>query len=351
MLPAPASLRETILLFGHLRPALGVGNLFARVDWSGVSRRQLVHAFLDRPPATAAETLEPPGWDPAGAAMHLFTAPEFRADLARRLLQTFSDKQRLLFVHVPKAAGTDFTATMRNTLPYVGSEMNDPAHVPEDALAKRLRRLARALDRSDTIFMGGHIGLSWFLDQRLYRLQDRLVAILRHPRDICLSMANYVVHQFAEDAGLTRPDTRSWASVLGLGAGQIAALDPTRLALMVATHPGLQPVNPICSLLGDGTAAGTFATLMRAPIEITTTAQYSAWLHASWGLQRETRVNASRQVIVWDDLSPWQQSRIEAGCQQDYPVYEVVLAGLERNGTLSITGPDVARFAGQMAGR
>ncbi len=346
MLQAPASLRETVELFGHLRPGLGVEHLFARVDWSGVSRRQLIHAFLDRPPASAAEWQDGPDFNAASVAKSLFAAPEFRAGLAPRLLQIYAAKRRLLFVHIPKAAGTDFTAAMRGALPHVGNDLSEPELVPDDMLAKRLRRLARSIDEAGTIFMGGHIPLAWFLDERIYRFDDRLVAILRHPRDICVSMANYIVHQFRKDPDITRPDTRSWANVIGLDAGQIAAMDSQVLALALVARRGIQPVNPISRLLGDGTAHGAFATLMRAPIELTSIERYPAWLQHNWGFEREKRVNASLQVIGWDDLSLWQQSQIEAGCQQDYPVYEAVMACLARNGTLSVTGPDVARFAG-----
>ena len=345
MLKPPANLRETVMLFGHFRPKLGISDLFAQVDWSGVQRRQLIHAFLDRPPASAEETLEGPGFDACAEALLLFASPEFRAGLAPRLLQAFPAKRRLLFVHIPKAAGTDFMAAMRGALPHVGNELAEPALVSTDMLARRLARLAATIKQSETIFMGGHIPLAWFLDQRLYRFNDRLTAILRHPRDICVSMANYIVHSFRQDPQLVRPDTRSWSGVLGLDYEQIADMDSQALALAVVARRGMQPVNPICSLLGDGTASGTLATLMRAPIEITSMAQYSAWLRDGWGLERTKRVNASDQVIGWDDLSQWQKSQVEAGCQEDYPVYEAAMSCLARSGALSVTGPEVARYA------
>jgi hypothetical protein len=345
VLKAPTSLRETVMLLGHMRPKRGLDDLFSQVDWSGVSRRQLIHAFLDRPPALGEETLEPPGFDARAAALELFASPGFRAGLAPRLLQVFQNKRRLLFVHVPKAAGTDYMSAMRRALPHVGNELAEPELVPADMLARRLARLGTTIKQSDTIFMGGHIPLAWFLDERIYRFGDRLTAILRHPREICVSLANYIVHRFGEDAQLSRPDTRSWAGQLGLGAEQIAAMEPQALALAVVARRGMQPINPICSLLGDGTARGTLVNLMRAPIEITSTAQYSAWLRHNWSLERDNRVNASRQVIGWDDLSQWQKDQIEAGCQEDYPVYEAAMACLARNGTLSVTGPEVARLA------
>jgi hypothetical protein len=345
MLKAPTSLRETVLLLGQARRKQGLAEILGQVDWSGVTRRQLVHAFLDRPPASAAEILEGPDFNARATAIELFGSPDFRAGLAPRLLQIFQNKRRLLFVHVPKAAGTDFMSAMRRALPHVGNELADPELVSADMLLRRLARLGAAIRQSETIFMGGHIPLNWFLDEKIYRFGDRLTAILRHPRDICVSMANYIVHRFHEDPTLARPDARAWASQLGLGAEQIAAMEPQALALAVVARRGMQPVNPICSLLGDGTARGTFANLMRAPIEITAMAQYSAWLRHGWGLERDKRINASRQVIGWDDLSQWQKDQVEAGCQEDYPVYEAAMACLTRHGTLSVTGPQVARLA------
>jgi hypothetical protein len=107
------------------------------------------------------------------------------------------------------------------------------------------------------------------------------------------------------------------------------------------THPGTQPVNPICAMLGDGTARGALETMARAPVELTSLAQYSSWLNDRFRIERTTQVNVSDQVIGWSDLSSWQQQRIAASCEEDMVIYQAVLDCLRQDGGLSVTGAAV----------
>ncbi len=342
MIRAPTNLRETTLLLGRLAPRQDVADLFAQVDWSGVSRRQLIHAFLDRPPATGEEAEEPAGFDPGSTAQELFASTAFRAGLATRLLQHFPARRRILFVHVPKAAGTDFMAAMRSAYPWLTEDFSQPDLFTPALLADRLSRFARAIPKADSIFLGGHVKLARYLDDGIFRFQDRLFAVVREPREICLSFANYVMKRFAACPDLSAPDVRSWAGVLRMNAQEIAAIEPHTLALAMATRRGIQPINPICQLLGDGTARGTFATLQRAPIEITSMANFGEWLKQEWGIERDERVNVSPKLIGWTDLSAWQREQIEAGCVADRLVYDTIVSCLARSGRLSVTGPEIA---------
>jgi hypothetical protein len=342
MLKAPTTFRETMLLFGRMNAQFDVPELFAQVDWSGVTRRQLTHAFLDRPPANAAEAHEEPGFNAQTAALALFAAPEFRDGIATRLLRGFPAKKRFLFVHLPKAAGTDFKAAMRQVLPCSDNALGEPELVSQLKLAERLRQFGRIIQPSDTIFMGGHISLSWFLDENLFRFGDRMATVVRHPYEICVSMANYIVHRFDLNPDLSAPDTRGWAGVLRLTREDIAKMDRQVLALALVARANIMPVNPICRLLGDGTAQGTLDTLSRAPIEITSIERYSEWLRQNWSLDRKQRGNASPQRIAWNDLSAWQKGQIIEACHEDKIVYEAVMARLSRTDALSVTGPEVA---------
>jgi hypothetical protein len=341
MLRPPTSLRETVLLFSEWRPKLGVAGLFARTNWSRASRRQLIHAFLDRPPATAAEAADGPGFDAGAFAMELFNSAEFRNGLALRLLHCFPGKRRVLFVHLPKCAGTDFTAAMRGAFPNVHKDWDSTELVPQPVLERRLHHFGRLIQTEKFIFMGGHLAMGWFLDQNLYRYTDRMVAIVRPPHEICVSFINYVIARFRITPDLSTPDTRAWASKIGLTSYDAASIDEKALALTLVTMPNMQPVNPICSLLGEGTAASAFGNMTRASIELTSVDRYSAWLKESWNIDREIRENVSAPVITWSDLSSQQQAQIEAGCAEDRIVYEAVMGCLARSGGLSVTGPEV----------
>ena len=333
-------------LFEGWKPRSGAQGVFEQVNWARASRRQMIHAFLDRPPANAAEAMEDADLDRPAFALELFASAAFRNDLAIKMLHSFPGKRRLLFVHLPKSAGTDFGAAMRGVLPFVHRGFESTELSPQPRLERQLNHFARLVRTEKYIFMGGHIKLGWFLDEGIFRFNDRLVAIVRHPHEICVSFVNYIMHRFRTVPDLSAPDTRGWSQLIGMTSFDAATVDQRALALSLATKPGIQPVNPICSLLGEGTAASAFDNMARAPIELTAVDRYSAWLKESWNIDREIRTNVSDPVITWNDLSPWQQTQIEASCAEDRIVYEAVMACLERSGALSVTGPEVVDSLG-----
>jgi hypothetical protein len=230
---------------------------------------------------------------------------------------------------------------MRRVLPAIHHGFESTELHPQPQLERQLSHFARLVRTEKYIFMGGHIKLGWYLDEGVFRFNDRLVAIVRHPHEICVSFINYILHRFRSTPDLSAPDTRAWSQMIGMTSFDAASVDQRALALSLATRPGIQPVNPICSLLGDGTAASAFDNMARAPIELTSVDRYTAWLKESWNIDRAIRINVSDPVITWNELSPWQQTQIEASCAEDRIVYEAVMACLERGGVLSVTGPEV----------
>ncbi len=344
-LPVPRSFRETVQMFAQL-PATGdVASLFSRVDWSGADAGAVAEAMTGQPQALAPPGSEDgEGVGPATAAA-LFGAPGFRSFIAWRLLRSFPEKRRLLFVHLPRSAGTDFALAMRQRFPHAGDELEDAAFLPADRFATRLRDFARAIADADTVFMGGHMPLAGLVAGGLVRPQDRLVTILRHPHEVWLSFANAVVQRFLADPGLAEPDTGAWAKMLDLKREDVAAMDPRALALAVAGRPDLHPARPICSLLGDGTARGTLGLLGEVPVEITTLGKYPAWIKREWGIVHQARVNAAPKLIGWADLPAAQQESIAASCRADALVYGAVNACLEASGAMSVSGPELARQA------
>ncbi len=336
---APSRFRETLRLLARHDPARGLDNLFGSVDWSGASSRQLAHAFLGRPPADGAAPLS----DPRAEARRLFESDEFRRGLLRRVVTAFPGKQRLLFVHLPKCAGTDFESAMRADHASLHQSLDWAGIVDAAEIATRLHGFLRQLQKSNTIFVGGHVPLRWYIDNELYRYEDRLMTIIRHPHEIAISFANYILHCMRGDPDFRTRDVKHWGGVAG-----IARYDPAwpaetvkELGRRIATQPGLMPINPICALLGDGTADATFRNLARVDIEITDVTRYSAWLKTTWGIDRKVRANAAPQVVSAADLSAGDRARIEAACTEDIKVYEAIMGRLRSTVGLSVTGPEL----------
>ena len=338
--PAPSSLRELLRVFQHYRPEEGLDALFASVDWSGASPRQLAHAFLARPPANAPAS----AFDARAEARRLFGSDEFRGDLLRRVLMAFPGRQRVLFVHLPKCAGSDFEAAMEPAHASLHDSIRWLGRYDAEALALRLRAFMRQMqETSDTIFVGGHVPLPWYIDNELYRYNDRLITIVRHPHEIAISFTNYVLLVMQRDPEFATDDARSWGRLVGL-----ESFDPTwptatlkDLAHRIIATKELLLENPMCRLLGDGTALSAFRNLARVDIEITHVALYTAWLRARWGIERKFRANAAPRILAAGDLSGAEKARIAAACTEDMQLYTAITAKLESTGELSVTGPQI----------
>jgi hypothetical protein len=327
-------------LFLRYDPDQGLDHFFASVDWSTASSRQLAHAFLGRPPLPGASHLT----DPAAEARRLFESDEFRHGLLRRVLMALPGKQRLLFVHLPKCAGTDFEVAMRPVHPSLHQGLDWIGATDAAELAKRLHAFMRHVQQAHTVFVGGHVPLPWYLDNELYRFGDRLMTIVRHPHEIAVSFANYVVYCMKSDPAFATDYVRGWGAMAGIERFDLGWTEDAvkELTQRIVTMPGLMPINPICTLLGGGTAATSLANLARVDIEITDVTRYSAWLKARWGIERSFRANAAPQIVTASDLTSAEKARIEAACLEDMRVYTAITRGLDSTGGLSVTGPQVA---------
>jgi hypothetical protein len=338
MIAAPTNLRELVRLFAQYQPEAGLDALFASVDWTGVSPRQLAHAFFGRPPHDAEEA----AGDPAAVARRIFESGTFRRDLLRRVIAAFPSRQRILFVHLPKCAGTDFEDAMKRVHPSLYQAL-DHGDAGPDNLARQLHAFARQLPKTDTVFVGGHVPLRWYIDNEMYRFTDRLVTIVRHPREIAISFANYVVMCMRGDPRFVTFDCRMWGSAVGIDHFDLewSEAEVKKLVRRISATRGMMPPNPMCDLLGDGTAAGTFGNLARVDIEITHVANYTAWLRKRWGIERIFRANAAPRVIGAGDLTMGEKGAIAESFSEDMKLYSRVIAAIEASGELSVMGPQV----------
>jgi hypothetical protein len=282
-------------------------------------------------------------YDPAVEARRLFESNDFRRNLLRRVIEAFPEKPRILFVHLPKCAGSDFEAAMRPLNASLYETLGIVGALPVGELAGTLKNFMNRIDTSDAIFVGGHVPLPWYIDTQIYRFTDRLITIVRHPHDIAVSMANYVVMAMRGDPLFTRGDVRHWARAAGL-----ESFDPEwstealrQLARRLVTTPGILPVNGMCSLLGNGTATAALHNLARVDIEITDMSRYSDWLRSVWGIERQYRANAAPPWVTLADLAPPERARIESACMEDMRLYQQITAKLDAGSRLSVTGPDV----------
>lgn len=339
-LRAPRNQRELIRMFGLYDDATGLDGLLARFDVSSLAAWTLDRVALG---STAREPRPPADTDPAMHLKSLLLSNPFRQFAVRNLLDAFPDTPRLLFVHVPKCAGTDLTWALRARYVSIDSAMENPHWYTPEQRFRYLRDLVLAAPFADALFVRGHVPLRYYVNQSLIRPNDQVFTVLRDPVDVVISMMNYVLTRFRDDPAGTTPDTRQWLANMGL-----RHLTPTAgagwrdLAGRILREPRIVADNILCNALGRGDAASALDLLVASDIEITDLTRYEPWLARRWGIGRSARANESVKFVTRASLAGDDLTLIESKVAEDRILFERVRQGLDRAGTLSIRGRTLA---------
>lgn len=246
---------------------------------------------------------------------------EFQKNILSTVLKMFPDKRRLLFVHIPKTAGTDLATHLRKRYPWLAGKLSRPSETTREKLYEHLGDFLASLAKSDAIFVEGHLRLRFYLRNDLYRPQDSLFTIVRDPRDLVLSYCNYIVRRFMDDPGISKPDTIIWSNKLKLSA--LDNYDPRELVIRVFESDIIKP-NYLCTFLGDGTAESAKEALRQHPIEIVDIADYNTWRAQRWGIIADTQLNRTAPLIRRSDLTAAHANRLERLCGEDWLLYDAI---------------------------
>ena len=130
--------------------------------------------------------------------------------------------------------------------------MSDRSWTPPGDLFRHLHRLAMLIGFYEHLFVSGHLSLGYYLDHQLIRPIDQIFTIVRHPVDIALSHANYVVTRLKADTqrGTFGPDTVQWLERLGIGVAEVPKLSPGELSLRILQDRNIIQPNSMCRWLG-----------------------------------------------------------------------------------------------------
>ena len=342
-LRAPRTPRECFQLLSLFDPGRGLDALLDRLDWSGANPRQLYSSILGRLPETAATAVAGEGYVPREQASALLLSDEYLRKVFRLGLEAFPEKRRLLFAHIPKCAGTDLIGHLSPRYAWLDENLGREDPPPAKVLFGHLMEFALRAEQAEMIFMSGHVGLNWYLSKELYRYGDRLITTIRHPHDIAVSMANYVLKRFAEDPECKNSGPKGWAKTL-----EMESFDPTippealrELGHRIVAEPRIVVPNRLCTFLGSGTADSAIEMMARCDIELTETSRYNSWLKNAWGIGKATRSNASPAVISWADLPEQTRATFSEACREDIKLYEHIVGRMEKKGEDSIFGPEL----------
>jgi hypothetical protein len=344
LIAAPKSPRELFQLFYFYDPSKGLASILDNIDFDGVTPGQVYYSTLGRLPESAQQAAMPPDYAARDHYQRTLHSQEFQRSVIKNFLSAYPEKRRLLFVHIPKCAGTDLSHYLGQRYPALHQTLSVEAWSDKASFFKAIRDLALQVNFADSIFVHGHMRLRWYLGNAAYRFGDRLFTVVRDPTRIITSQVNYVITRFLADREAKLPDTRDWLARLGM---ERIAADPspeylTALARRILRDTSMVPRNYLCHHLGNGDAESALQNLASCDVEITDVVRYQTWLKESWGIEANSRHNASRQIISKEQLAPDDARYVESLVDQDQILYDRIIDRLKSVGGLSIRGYDVA---------
>ena len=340
IVPAPLNTRQMLLAFGMYDATKGLASLLNRLDLSEVTRRQVFFSVLGRPPDRAGLLSADPNFKGRQAIAAALNGEEFQTRIREIVLGALPEKRRLIFVHIPKCAGSDLLVTLRRQYPYLHHHLALPGTTTKDDLFAALHGLATGLPLSDSIAVSGHVPLRWYVERNLVRFEDDVFTTVRHPRDIIYSYISFVLTRMVTFQGKPRNDVKNWLGHVGMteiesdpSAAYLVELGGRLLRARGVTAP-----NMICGNLGLGTAASAIEAMVLNDVEVTDTQRYSGWRSARFGFEPAARVNPSKPLFTPDNASVADRAFIDEMIGEDMVVYESIQQKLAASGGLSIRG-------------
>ncbi|HEV2097591.1 MAG TPA: hypothetical protein VGR45_01555 [Stellaceae bacterium] len=347
VLPAPTDPASLLRILALYEQDVGLYELLCRIDFRGVRPSDLEHCvFGDRgaSPVPPGERREQIARDHLNG---LLCSAELQENVVAFLLRAFPEKRRLVFIHIPKCAGTGLSSHLAARFPLIAAQWQAASWTTREQLFLNLARFVRETPFSDSIAAAGHLRLSHYAEENLLRPDDQVFTVVRDPLEIAVSALNYMFTRMQAGArdGEIPPDVKDWMAVLDLRdlppeVTPDFVAEITRRALHM---PEIVSPNSLCYWLGGGSAEQVIERLAQYRVEITTTVKYEDWLAAKWGVTTSTRANASTNYVSSSQLSEDDMVFLRSQSSDDRRLYDLIAAAIEDSGKASIFGGDLLR--------
>lgn len=345
IVPAPVDPRTLFRLFALFEPSLELYSLLCRLDFGRVRPSHLDYSVLGQVPEHYPRGM---AWSPALARDYLndlLHSAGFQQNVLAYALRAFPEKQRLMFVHIPKCAGSDLSFHLASRFPSLEQRLMDEALTSKGELFEALAGFVRELAFADAIFVRGHLPLDFYAGADLTRPADRIFTILRDPTEIALSQINYILTKFQLniDAGVVDKDTEGWLDALDLKELPPAVTPQfvDKYARKLLHNTDIVEPNSMCRWLGGGTAQIVAERLARHLVEVTDTTHYNAWLLDRWGISAQTRQNESIKFISLSSLGHQELGYVQDLSLEDRKLYSRLQQALAVEGKASVYGEDI----------
>lgn len=275
------------------------------------------------------------------ASRRILRSPGFQKRLLENFFNAYPEKDRLIFIHVPKCAGSDLRNNLSTRYPMLHSSWYLPSTSQEEML-RNVHRAAARVHESDMICLTGHIPLREVARRGLIRAQDHVVTVVRDPIDLVISAVNFNLTRI--NAAMKSGDgwRPSWKREFGISQEAMPDLHDPELQRRMLLSTRTNRSDALSRYLGNGTGRAAIRSLIEHNVEITDVSRYSRWLKNRWNFQTDRRSNQSIKFISRSALEPDLLKSIEAATAESRIVFDRVAEQLERAGTDSIRGQELA---------
>jgi hypothetical protein len=342
--PFPVNPRQLLQLFAFYEPQRGLPSVLNRIVYHDVHRRDIVAAALGRIPENRQAVIDGPDFAARPVLSAALHGQEFQTRIREQILHAFPEKKRLIFIHIPKCAGSDLIAGLRNRMPLVHHHLALPHTMSKPDLFSSLREIAIGLHFSGSIAISGHVNLRWYKERNLLRHEDDLFTVVREPRAMVYSYISFILTRLKTFVGVERGDTTGWLAAIGMTAIEP---DPSpaylaEIGSRLLRAPSVTNRNMICGNIGRGDVSSTFDALVTTNMEVSDTKRYSAWKQQRFGIPAETRINESLPLFTPEIASAADREFIEEMVTEDLVAYAKITKRLDETGELSVRGGEFA---------
>ncbi len=334
--PAPTNARALLELFHFYRDETGLEGLIENIDFAGVSPRQIYYAIHNRPPdsiATATGERQPSVEAMFAAALG---SSEFRQNLPAIMLAAYPEKRRLLFVHIPKCAGSNLMAHLSGRFASLNTSLLEESVAPRPRMLLALKHYALEMQVADTVVVHGHNTLQRYEKWGALRFQDEVFTVIREPLDLMMSQLNYILNRIYAQRSPPASDTLGWRGVFDVKETQTLPSGNRllELASRILRDRGVVKANVVTEFLGGGACDLAVERIVTRDVEVTDMQRYQAWCRTRWHISSLKRVNASEKYLDWKDLPAADQALIHDVTTEDAKLHRMVsarLTALDRN--------------------
>jgi hypothetical protein len=303
------------------------GSLLDRIDFRQIGAQEIRASILDETSQPSAKGDE--DFEPRSTFLSTICSPRFQRRAPYLFLSAFAELRRVVFVHLPKCAGTDLIVNLRTRFLSVPNTLTQSEWYPTDKLLRTLGAMALLARHANGLFFSGHFAIEELHRELKFRPWDNYITVVRDPIDQMISQANYIATVLALDPSRERPDSRNWASMLGNHTipKDLRGDEGAKLAERILHDPQLTPPNPLTALLGSG-LQNALDNLARFDFEITDVIRYERWLARRWGVAKSSRLNASIPFLRRDRAGKFVHYLEEVNAD-DLHLYEKIRSALD----------------------